>query len=107
MVVVGNCGELTGGVALLPDAAVDDGRLDVAVAAPRGVVGWVALLTDIITRHHRGHPRLQTFTAASFEVTTDRPVASEIDGDTVGDHRSLTARVEPGALRVRVPGPAA
>lgn len=102
MVVVGNCGELTGGVALLPDAVLDDGRLDAAVVAPHGVVGWVAVLADVVTRHRRGHARLQTLSGERFDVRTKEPVASEIDGDVVGEHSHLAARVDPGALIVRV-----
>lgn len=104
-IVIGNCGELTGGVALLPDAAVDDGLLDVVVAAPRGALGWAAVVFDVLTRRHRGHPGLQRDTGQRFTVETDRPVASQIDGDVVGPRRGLRARVEPNALAVRLPGP--
>lgn len=104
MVVVGNCGELTGGLALLPEAVVDDGQLDAVVVAPRGVFGWAAVLVDVVTGHRRGHPRLVHRTDERFEVRTGRPVAAEIDGDVVGPRRRMTARVEPGALLVRLPG---
>jgi len=103
MVVVGNCGELTGGVALLPDAAVDDGRLDVVLAAPEGPLGWAAVLFDVLTRRHRGHPGLQRHTGERFTLETDRPVAAQIDGDVVGPRRGLRARIEPDGLVVRLP----
>lgn len=105
MVVVGNCGYLTGGVALFPDAALDDGRLDAVVASPAGVLGWLSLLVDVLSRHHSGHPRLRRLVGEGFEVRAHRPVESEIDGDVVGRRRVLAARVEPGALVVRVAGP--
>ena len=102
-IVIGNCGELTGGVALLPDAAVDDGALDVVVASPRGIVGWTAVIFDILTRHHRGHPALQRFTGGSFTARTGKPIEAEIDGDVTGPRSRLAARVDAGALRVRMP----
>ena len=34
-VVIGNVGNLQGGIPLLPDAEIDDGKLDVVVVAPR------------------------------------------------------------------------
>lgn len=101
MVVVGNCGELTGGLELLPDAAPDDGRLDAVVASPTGIVGWIAVLVDVLTRHRRGHPRLRRLTGTAFDARTARPVTSEIDGDVIGPRRRLVARVEPQALTVR------
>lgn len=103
-VVIGNCGELTGGVALMPDARVDDGVLDTVLAAPRGLVGWGALVLDIVSRHRRGHPRLVSFRSETVTVRTVRPVEAQLDGDAVGTVRSLEAHVRPGALLVRMKG---
>lgn len=104
MVVVGNCGELTGGVQLMPDAAVDDGVLDTVIVAPKGLAGWTAVVVNLITRERRGHPAMQRLTAESFQIRTGRPVEAELDGDTVGTHQSMTCGVRPRALLVRVPG---
>ena len=37
--VIGNCGTVTNGIVLLPDAAIDDGLLDIALIRPRGARG--------------------------------------------------------------------
>ncbi len=100
--VVGNCGELTGGIALLPDQNVDDGRLGVVLAAPRGLVGWTAVLADVLTRHRSGYPGIQRYAGPEITVKVDRPVDAQLDGDPVGAHRTLRAVVDPGALLVRV-----
>lgn len=101
-VVVGNCGTIQGGLELMPDAKVDDGVLDAMILAPRGVFGWAAVVTDIVTRHRRGHSRLQRLESETITVTTRQPVEAQLDGDAVGPRRQLTCRVQPGALVVRV-----
>lgn len=102
-VVVGNCGELTAGAALLPDARLDDGQLDVALVAPRGVVGWAAVIASVVTANRRGHAALRRDCGARVEVTLRRPVLGELDGDPVGEVRSMVCEVKPGALLVRGP----
>ncbi|MEO7070489.1 MAG: diacylglycerol kinase family protein, partial [Nostocoides sp.] len=47
-VVVGNCGELTGGIVLLPEARVDDGSLDVAVLTPESLAQWASLAGRVL-----------------------------------------------------------
>ena len=101
-VIVGNCGTLQGGLELMPEAAVDDGRLDVVVMAPRGVFGWASVLADVVTRHRAGHSRLDRLVAPELTILAQRPVEAEIDGDPVGEHRALAIRTLPDALVVRV-----
>src|SRR4029079_12262221 len=54
-VLVGNVGQLEGGLELLPDAAADDGVLDVVVVAPRNLRDWLRLAYRIA--RHRKHDR--------------------------------------------------
>jgi len=104
-VVVGNCGELTGGVRLLPEAEVDDGWLDVVVVAPRRVVEWAAVVTSVLSRTRgRGrHPIVQHFRCRSVEIRAEKPLPIQLDGDPAGSARVMRATVDPLALVVRVP----
>jgi diacylglycerol kinase family enzyme len=101
-VVIGNCGKITGGLVLLPQAQVDDGWLDAVILSPVGVVGWVALAGRIVSRKRKGHKRVDHHRLRSVTVRCEHPEAVQIDGDTVGRARALSAAVDPLALVVRV-----
>jgi len=101
-VVVGNAGRLFGGVILMPAARLDDGLLDTVVLSPRGVVGWSAVAGHLLTRQRRGHGLIDRHTGKEIRISTDRPQEVQLDGDPIGPARSMTARVEPLALVVRV-----
>jgi diacylglycerol kinase (ATP) len=101
-VVIGNCGKITGGLVLLPQAQVDDGWLDAVLLSPVGVVGWVALAGRIVSRKRKGHERVDHHRLRSVTVRCEHPEAVQIDGDTVGRARALSATVDPLALVVRV-----
>ncbi|MGE3286395.1 MAG: diacylglycerol kinase family protein [Pseudonocardia sp.] len=102
-VLIGNSGTLLGGLVLMPAATVDDGLLDVVSIAPKGIVGWAAVLVRVLTRRRRGHPRVEHWQARSIVVVADAPQPSQIDGDPIGEVTELAVRVSQGALVVRVP----
>jgi len=101
-VLIGNCGKITGGLVLMPTAEVDDGWLDTVILSPVGVVGWVAVAWRVITKTRKGHERVDHHRMKSLAIRCDRPEPVQIDGDTVGDARALSATVDPLALIVRV-----
>ncbi len=102
--LIGNCGDLPGGVRLLPDARIDDGRLDAVVLAPQGVLGWLAVLREVVlARGHRDGQAIRRLRADRFAVTLRHSVPAQLDGDPAGRATAIQARVRPDALRVRVP----
>ncbi|HET8616374.1 MAG TPA: diacylglycerol kinase family protein [Actinomycetales bacterium] len=100
-VIVGNCGRLTGGIVLIPDAEVDDGWLDVVALSPRGVVSWASMATRVLSR--REHHRIGRRRCREVRVRCDPPQQGQLDGDPVGMVRALRARIDPKALVLRVP----
>ncbi|HET7398270.1 MAG TPA: diacylglycerol kinase family protein [Intrasporangium sp.] len=101
-VIIGNCGRLLGGLVLMPDARVDDQLLDVLIAAPKGVVGWLPVITRVLTRRRKGHPTLDHTVCREIEVRSDRPLPVQIDGDVIGTATSLRATLRTASLTVRV-----
>lgn len=101
-VIVGNVGALQGNVRLLPDAAPDDGVLDVAVLTAWGIIGWLGLAADVLLLRRRT-ARLTRLTCRELVVETRHARPWEADGDVIGSVRRLTVSVRPGDLLVRVP----
>ncbi|HEX2176060.1 MAG TPA: diacylglycerol kinase family protein [Nocardioidaceae bacterium] len=102
-VVIGNVGTLTGGIPLLPDAAPDDGRIDVVVVAPRRFVTWIRLVVRVLARRRVTDERLDRRTGRRVVVRAEHATARQMDGDVCGVGKEITATVEPGVLLVRVP----
>ena len=101
MVLVGNCGELTGGVQLIPEAKIDDGILDVVLASPRSLSAWLAVGLHLVTGRRRGHTSLVHLQDEQVSASTKEPVEAQLDGDAVGLRRNMVCRVLPKALPVR------
>ena len=115
-VIIGNCGSLQANVLLMPDAAVDDGELDIVLLRPEGFVSWAQIVTKIIwengvlSRTRLGRKfrtkevkALNYIKGRRFTMTVSRPELIELDGDEFGQAVAIRTWVEPGKLRVRVP----
>lgn len=115
-IIVGNCGSLPANILLLPDAAIDDGVLDVVILKPQSAAGWVQIATKVfwengvLSRTRLGR-RLRTrdVDALSYSrgtaltVRLHRAEEIELDGDSFGRAAGLRTWAEAGALVVRVP----
>lgn len=101
-VVIGNCGRLLGGLVLMPEAEVDDGRLDTVIISPRGIAGWAAVAARVLSQRRKGHERVDHHTSTEIRVRADRLQKVQLDGDTIGSARAISAKVLPGSLVVRV-----
>jgi diacylglycerol kinase family enzyme/membrane-associated phospholipid phosphatase len=102
-VVIGNVGFLQAGIPLLPDARLDDGRLDVVVLAPKRYIGWLAILVRVMGRTRRTDRALNRMTGHRIVVECESPAPMQLDGDPVGTGTRFVAEVHHGVLLVRVP----
>lgn len=115
-IIVGNCGILTGGVTLLPDADPADGELDLLVLSADDVTSWMDTLRTMVWDNGLKRLVAGTDTAESSDtvehqrlttVTVEmaKPRVLELDGDDVGECTRIAFSVQPGALSVRAPQP--
>ncbi|CAN5257935.1 diacylglycerol kinase family protein [soil metagenome] len=116
--ILGNCGSLPANILLMPEAVIDDGLFDLLMTRPGGLWGWVkvwfaiAWTNGVVRRtaagravagEHHNTRDLHYETVKSVEAHLNRPEEIELDGDGYGEATGFTARIEAGALLVRVP----
>jgi diacylglycerol kinase family enzyme len=97
-VVIGNVGELQGGMDVLPGADPRDGRLDVVVLAPRTWRDILGLMARVARGRLRADSRTTILHGRTATVSVDKPVAVEFDGDYAGEISELAVTVLPKAL---------
>lgn len=110
--LVGNCGSLQGGVALLPEADPSDGELDYLVLSAEGVAQWLGTMKTMVwdngimrlvgkSEETTETESVRAGRATSLSVTLPEPRLFEIDGEEIGETRGFTVTIQPGAIRVR------
>ncbi len=117
-ILFANCGTLPAGIALIPDASITDGVLDVAVIQPTGVWGWLGVWrkiwwdNSVLRRSRAGRRVLERrgrdasvhyFRGTAAEAAVTSPTPIELDGDEFGMAVRVTCRVDPGALLLALP----
>jgi YegS/Rv2252/BmrU family lipid kinase len=102
-VLIGNVGYLQAGMPLLPDAAIDDGVLDVVLLHPSRFLSWIPLAVRVLRKGRRTDELVNRMTGrtVSLRAATDTP--RQLDGDPIGAGRELHAVCVHGKLLVRVP----
>ena len=101
-IVFGNCGILTGGIVLMPQAQLDDGLLDCVVVSPKTIFGWGALAGRVLSRSEKDMTQLVRRTGSEFTVEVDDAHPVQVDGDVIGEAHRLRVTVDKQALIVRV-----
>ncbi len=102
-VLIGNVGYLQAGMPLLPDAAIDDGVLDVVILHPRRFLSWIPLAVRVLRKDSRTDDLLNRMTGRTVSVRAHADTPRQLDGDPIGPGRELRAECVHGKLLVRVP----
>ncbi|MER7798614.1 diacylglycerol kinase family protein [Microbacterium sp. NPDC096154] len=117
-ILFANCGELPGGISLIPDGSITDGELDVALMQPTGPLGWLGVWrkvwwdNSVLRRTRAGRAVLERrgrstsvryLRGIAAEAATPIPQPVELDGDEFGVATRVSCRIEAGNLKVGVP----
>jgi YegS/Rv2252/BmrU family lipid kinase len=101
-VAVGNSKAYGGGMFVLPEAELDDGKLDVLISKDASKLAFLRGVFQTFKAAHVDSPNAQFLRGATIEVSSDRPFVIYGDGDPIGT-TPATMRVEQRCLRVIVP----
>ena len=104
-VLVGNVGELFGGVELFEGSRADDGLLEVGVLTATGVLETVRTVARVAVSSADDAAFARTTKAASVRIKMDRKILYEVDGGDRTKVKSLRIDVEPSAIVVCVKRP--
>jgi diacylglycerol kinase (ATP) len=102
-VLVGNIGQIVGGVSVFPDARPDDGRLDVGVAMAERRRDWVRVGLRAITGRIDASRLVEVTQGRKIRVRLDRKLPWELDGGVRSKANKLEVTVLPGRLAICVP----
>ena len=102
-IVVGNVGYLQAGMPLLPDAAIDDGLLDVVLLHPRRFLSWFPLAFRVLAKRPHTDELVNRMTGRTVVVRAGADTPRELDGDSIGPGRELRMECIHGRVLVRVP----
>jgi diacylglycerol kinase family enzyme len=101
--VIGNVGYLQAGMPLLPDAAIDDGLLDVVLLHPKRVLSWVPLAFRVVAKRPQTDETIVRMRGRTVDVRAAGDTPRQLDGDPLGPGRELHMTCRHGRVLVRVP----
>jgi diacylglycerol kinase (ATP) len=98
LISVANVQSIGGGMRIVPDAAPDDGWLDLFVVKPLSRLALLAVFPKVFSGRHTSHPAVEIRRVRSVRLGAENVVAYA-DGERIGP-LPLEIDVVPGALRV-------
>ena len=114
--LVGNVGWLPGRLSMMPDAAMDDGVLDVAAIGPYHFWQWIDLWSRVTIGHNvvrisrvgrklldatADVKTLENMAGKKIRISPDEPVELQLDGDAVAVISEVEFETLPRAVMIR------
>jgi diacylglycerol kinase (ATP) len=102
-ILLGNVGDLFGGIEVFEDARPDDGLLELGVVTAEGRVQMARTVARTAVGTAHKSPFVRVTKGRSMNVKLDRKVRYELDGGDRSKVKSFRVEVEPGVVSVCVP----
>ena len=102
-VLVGNVGDVFGGLSVFPDATPDDGYLDLGVVTADGAWEWARTLGRAVIGDVSASPFVKTIRGRAFEVRLADAMPYQLDGGDRKASKRLKVKVKSSAITVCVP----
>ena len=103
VIVCANARQYGGGAVVAPAARPDDGHLDLLVVAARPALVAMRDALHLFRGTMDRAPGVRTARTPVVEIAGREPILFHVDGEAVTGGLSVTVRVRPAMLRVRVP----
>jgi diacylglycerol kinase family enzyme len=116
-ILIGNAGWLPGQISMMPDARLDDGKLDVAAIGPRKIWNWVDFFARVTWQNKVVRPlalgrkwmdqtanlkTIENLGGARIRVKPHHPSPLQLDGDVIGEVLEVDFSLQHKALRIRL-----
>jgi YegS/Rv2252/BmrU family lipid kinase len=103
-ILLGNVPKIFSGVEPFEGSKPDDGLLELGVVTASGRLQWARTIARTTVGSAAGSPFVRTTKARKVKVELGRKVLFELDGGDRSKVKKLKVEIEPGAIRVCVPG---
>lgn len=116
-ILIGNAGWLPGQISMMPDARLDDGKLDVAAIGPRKIWDWVDFIARVTWQNKVVRPlalgrkwmdqtanlkTIENLGGARIRVKPHHLSPLQLDGDVIGEVLEVDFSLKHKVLRIRL-----
>jgi YegS/Rv2252/BmrU family lipid kinase len=102
LVAIANGRQYGNGALIAPNARIDDGRLDVVIVDDRSAWGVLRHAPKLFRGRLAEVPGITMTCVSRVDIASPAPLIYHVDGEPCEGGSSISARIRPGALRVRV-----
>lgn len=102
-VLIGNVGDVMGGLTAFPDADPHDGLLNIGVVTADGLLDWARTLGRAAIGDVSGSPFVETTVGRAFDIRLSERTPYEVDGSDRKGTKRLKVKVKPSSITICVP----